>query len=226
MGLDWMLRDRVREGQEARVRELVEQMKKDPTLGIPQEVMDQVFVDPLEVLGAPRIGRDEHATEWLREQYRTNPEPFRRRTEDGSWEILPWEKVLVEEDGLYVLELAQHPEGLGAATGIAAPPYSFRGKVLLHLSILSDELKERAQEEMDPAQMLAYAQALEDAARAEAEQANSPEDRALMLQLLENGAVPDGPSLDPAFMEYHYVHVACRWLRFWAGHGFQMWAWY
>lgn len=226
MGLDWMLQRKIKTGHEEEAARL---MGLKDGGEAERDRLDELSVNPFDVLGCPRVGIDVEATEYLRSLYQAHPDRFFRvivKEPEGTEErrSLLWSEVLEDNHGRHVPDLAKHPDGIGSVVGMAAPECSFRGKMVAYMDIISEDLRSQAFQDMGPAQMLEYADDLERQARQSIEQAANPADKPVMAAALE-GQFPAELD-DPAIEEYVLVHDACRWLRFWAGKGFSMWAWY
>jgi hypothetical protein len=215
MGLDWMVhKTKPREGCEARFAELtrlLNDMREDgatsPSL---EEELEGISVNVGEVIGAPRIGVDERADRWFREVYDEN-----RAREDGSPEFAahwsrPFEDLLEENRGRYVLELAEDQGGMAAVSGIVATSLDFRGKIVGSCPLLSRDLREEAYEDHSAEEMLDYARRLR--------------------RDLQGGVESLEPSRGAARRNENdwedAVDAAIRWLEFWGEKGFGYWAWY
>lgn len=261
MGLDWVLKSKVIEGKEeehaeARKRRLEarDRLYEQIKLGADklilmelEEVRDRLEdeenaleISPCAVLGCPRVGFDQEATDFVTQAYSEFEQP-------ESLEAYPTlESWLKANHGKYVPELAKNSDGFGKVTGIASGPESFRGKVVGYaMDLVGDNLAERAYQDMDPDEMAVYADALEAKVNAW-EQENEKE----IEYFTEEGPTGEtqfqkdrvanfpkksqqewGAALDRRQEVYGLVNLAgnCRdavtWLRFWAKHGFSMHAW-
>jgi hypothetical protein len=254
MGLDWVLKARAVEGQEAefsRLRDeslridgilsdkwrewLAAQEDKDSVkdyqaflaaypdlwdeLVRVRAAKDKVTLSHYAVLDCPRIGIDPEATEWARQFY---SDVFARRPNAPTLEAF-----LAEEHGKYVPDLAKNPEGLGKVTGIGAGPESFRGKIIGYAdAVIGEQLAHRAYQDMDPDEMEDYADELEAAVEGWRNENEEKINRYMdLIGRLETDHKADsdvGEALDIC----DDVANAVTWLRFWAGHGFSMHAWY
>jgi hypothetical protein len=253
MGLDWVLKAKAVEGQEAEFNRLRdESLRIDGILSDKwrewvsaqedKSVQDyQAFLDaypdlrdellkvrtakdkvthsPYAVLDCPRIGIDPEATEWAFKFY---SDVFSKRADAPSLEVF-----LKEEQGKYVPDLAKNPEGLGKVTGIACGPESFRGKIIGYAdAVIGEQLAHRAYQDMDPDEMEDYADELEAAVKdwrsENEEKINRYMDLIGRLETDHKADTDVGEALDIC----DDVTNAVTWLRFWAGHGFSMHAWY
>jgi len=136
-----------------------------------------------------------------------------------------WEDCLAENHGKYVPALAKKTAGLGAVTGIATSSTSFRGKVIGYAQeIIGVRLAEQAYTDMEPDAMLDYADELEDAVRGWAEEEGTQVQTWLAL---DNETLRKEPADVPhQVWDAWYVLRGAEWLRFWAEHDFSLRAWY
>ena len=253
MGLDWVLKAKAAEGQEAEFNRLREEINRiDEALSAKwrewtetqakevhdyqnfmdahpdlrdelkkaQVAKDKVTHSPYAVLECPRIGIDLDATEWALKFY---SDVFSKRADAPNLEVF-----LKEEQGKYVPDLAKNPAGLGKVTGIACGPESFRGKIIGYAdAVIGEQLAHRAYQDMDPDEMEDYANQLE----AAVEDWRNRNETAIDYYMDKiGGCVSDGPYEDPKMRDLLDSAWDCEhavtWLRFWAGHGFSMHAWY
>jgi hypothetical protein len=221
-----------------------------------QEALGDCLISPMETLGAPRVGYDEGATAFAREQYRKMQDAERgRRSIEGITE----DEFVVQQHGKYVPDLIKS-DGLGAVTGMMAGATSFRGKVLRYCdSMLDSALIGQAYKDHEPEALAIYGQVLldaaenfEDARQEEIEQ--FIEDKAEKLQeeweLNQTGEYddlegwPDAPDFEeqardsllqdksaPVLDETEkdqigMVRDAGKWCIFWGSRGHGMHAWY
>jgi hypothetical protein len=213
MGLDWMLNKiKPRPGSETRFAEIVAQLEAmhEDGAGSPEleGELEGLGVTVGEVLGAPRIGHDERADEWFRKEvYEGHREriasmpPEHLDEEYAAHWSRPLEELLKENEGKYVLELAEERGGEARVSGMLASSVDFRGKIVARCPLISRELQERAYEDQSPEQMLEYARELEE----EIEGRDFRGEEAEWASALRDGIA---------------------WLRFWGERGFGFWAWY
>lgn len=210
MGLDWVLtKSKAKPGFEERyatVTRMLDQMRKQGEAESPEleEELKEISISCYEVVGAPRVGIDEVATEWFRKE---NWEPAHNDARAGKLDRNPqyrdfwlqdFEVCLEEHKGKYVMELAREKGGEAAVSGIAVQSVDFRGKVLRFIDGLDGGLVDESYEDHTAEECLVYAK------RLEAEMSN----------------VPDGPE------GKELLQGAIDWLRFWGERGFGYWAWY
>ena len=127
-----------------------------------QEVLNECLISPMETLGAPRVGFDEAATEFAREQYREalktpwGKERFSGMTED---------EYVALEHGKYVPSLLKS-DGIALTSGMMVGAESFRGKMLRWCEEVLEgtDLGERAYRDHKPDDLVDYGNALNDAA--------------------------------------------------------------
>lgn len=261
MGLDWVLKSKVLEGKEeehaeARKRRLWARdhlyaqnvleadklvlMELEETLSRLEDEENALEISPCAVLGCPRVGFDQEATDFVTKAYGEFefPETLEAYPTLESW--------LKANHGKYVPELSKNPGGFGKARGVAAGPESFRGKIVGYaMDIVGDSLAERAYQDMDPDEMAVYADAIEERVN-EWEQENEKEieyftkegptgetqfQKDRVANFPKKSQQEWGAALDRRQEVYGLVNLAgnCRdavtWLRFWAKHGFSMHAW-
>jgi hypothetical protein len=170
---------------------------------------EKVALSPFEVIGAPRVGVDEKATEWFRKnvfqdaQLRVGQEkalPKSRRNQRflDNWDR-PFDDILRANTGKYVAELAPAQEGVSSIRGMLCSPVDFRGAVVGSSECLPQELQNRAYQDHRPGEALEYAEQL-----------------AAALTNVSGEHVHE--VLD--------LRSAVRWLRFWGSRGFGFSAWY
>lgn len=222
MGLDWMLERKARPESAARAAPLlvVPEGETEEERAVRHRLLDELqWLNPFEVMGCPIVGVDEEATQAVRKDFEENEEDYARAFPGVAREDL-WGLVLARAHGSYMVELAKEPDGLGYVTGIAAPAYSYRGKMVACLDILPPDVAEQAYEDMTSEQMLEYADTLTRWAEEAIQQAAEPADAELMRRALNGEDLTSRPGRD-----FLVIHTACRWLRFWGSRGFSMWAW-
>jgi hypothetical protein len=173
MGLEWVLdKTKARPGLERRFAELssmVQQMEKDGVGPGPSTAaqLEAVSMSCFEVIGAPRIGIDEEATEFFRTQIY---EPARREAltyDPGqrklAWGMRPFEEVLDDNRGKWVVHLAKEKGGFSPVEGPLAW-LDFPGK---RVGDAEPELGRwvtmEAYEDHSPEACLSYAKSLEEA---------------------------------------------------------------
>lgn len=257
MGLDWVLKSKIIEGKEeehAEIRkkrlEARDKYYEQDALGADKLVLmelketlhrleneeNALEISPCAVLGCPRVGTDQEATDFVTEQYNKieRPEFFEAYPTLESW--------LKANHGKYVADLAKNREGFGRITGMLTGPESFRGKVIGYAQeIIGNRLAEQAYEDMDPDEMESYADALEEAVK-NWEQENEKEITYYTVAGPTNETQYQidktwGRAIEPKFTarwreveelveSAEDCRAAVTWLRFWAKHGFSMHAWY
>jgi hypothetical protein len=162
-------------------------------------------------------------------------------------------ELVAQHHGQYVVDLTDYR--LSTLTGIVAGGVSFRGKVVSYSPLLDDELKEEAYSDMEPAEMIRYAGRIQrealaasyrrlsimafkngaDGAREWCEEVQKATADRLEAEGYEKtafiGYMKDGVSAEYTADEELAGNLLCvldaaRWLRFWAGLGHSMHAWY
>lgn len=207
MGLDWNPMARPKKGHELEFERLVIQdldAMDESELARHISRFGEISEAPYETLGAPRVGHDSAANEWLHDRLREQG----RENE--------YEKATLEMAGYYVLDLVPESPGLpvyssGGYEGVDR--YTFRGAFL---DVVQDqigrELHERAWQKMSAAELLEYGNALMEAAHSYADQHG--------LADLEERRLPPEP-FDPqtAPTRVHILFSAAKWCLWWGRHG-------
>jgi hypothetical protein len=247
VGLDWCLRDKPRPGFEREFEEF-------EGLNLPPEQWRRYTISPYESAGVPRIGIDEAATRYFVDVI--VPSFVEAGGEVGAYWSRPIDELIAENWGRFVPAISEVKELSTYQTAEVFQPLagvlSFRGKVVGHSPILSEELQDRAYVDMTPPEMVEYAAEIERAAldylrdrvgvdftpalaleTAGAVVANARE-RALsegFTEIMPGFLVRNKEDfeLEPdeeAFENAHALLTAARWLRFWADLGHGIYAWF
>lgn len=235
MGLDWCLKRKAVAGKEALLDNLLQQYEtsedKDTRDAISEEI-EQICLNPFEVVGSPMIGRDAIALEWLRADYVANPELYMRLVVDETTGIrkehkMSWDEVLAANNNKYVSELASDRDGLGDITGFAAPPTSFRGKVIGYCdTIIGAALAKKAYVDLTSEEMVVYAKQMKEAAQNSLKSLRGEEKARAEILLQQGSKCLEDSDYDLGLDRYADVSSACKWLTYWGTKGFSMWAWY
>jgi len=235
MGLDWCLKRKAIVGKEELLNKLLEEYKAsedtDRRKSIDDEI-EQMCLNPFEVIGSPMIGRDAVALEWLRADYAANPKLYTRVTVDETTGTrkenkMTWDEVLAVNNNKYISELASDRDGLGDITGLAASPTSFRGKVIGYCdTIIGTALADKAYVDLTSEEMLVYAKELKEAAQNSLKRLRGEEKARAEILLKEGYACLEDSDYDLGLDRYADVSSACKWLTYWGTKGFSMWAWY
>jgi hypothetical protein len=213
MGLDWLLKKHAaKAGRETEFHRITDKLAAlDADAGLTDEqrtalradlenALEQLAITPYEVIGAPRIGIDDKATEWFRKHCY---QPAQERQLPGEGFVAHWcrpfEVVLADEHGKYVVELANDQRGLGAITGMLTSRLDFRGQAIGSAKCLPEHLKNEAYDEHDAEGSLDYATRLE----------------AALLEV-------DDEHLEEVVDIRHGIN----WMRYWAERGFGWSPWF
>ncbi len=229
MGLDWMLHaHKAKPGHEAQyltITRKLDALDADKSVTKHQRALlrrdleaalEQVSVSPYAVIGAPRVGIDEAATAWFRVKVFTPAhvqvaEELKKPNHgsNNSWGDRnqafidhwgrPFEQVLADERGKYVVELAADQAGVAAVTGLLTGALDYRGKVIASAECLPEDLTNEAFDDHGADEAVDYADRLEDA-----------------LVAVHAGDIG----------ELRDLRAAVKWLRYWGSRGFGFTAWY
>lgn len=241
MGLDWMLdAHKAKPGCKQQYRRIIEKLdalEHDKNIDLEQSevlrrdlegALKQVAVSPFEVIGAPQVGIDSQATEWFRDEVYAPThrgaveEAADQKTKgrnDGfiKYWSRPFEAVLKDERGKFVVELAKEREGIAAITGFLCSSLDFRGKAIALAVVLDDDLKNEAYDDHDADACLDYADRLETAV---ADYKAEHVDWETRKEEAEYGGMVI------AATDIADVEAAVRWLRYWGSRGFGFSGWY
>jgi hypothetical protein len=216
MGLDLVVEGCAKPGHEGEWRRLLERTFADKELSEAEtERFQEISIPGYERVGAPRVGQDPAADQWILEA-REAKTPEERAA------------VLKEFDGYYVVRLVKCdgvPRYTHAGLYDGVDETSFRGKFLdLCRDVLSKQLWEDAYNHRLPDQAVAYGKALLAAAdEAAAGRGPSPEQwRRGFLSRLFWGKEPEQMALAE---QLEIVRSAGRWFIFWGERGHPIRAW-
>lgn len=252
MGLDWELWHKPKDGFEAEAAELHQEFYElcyDPdadeeTSVARLEEIDSYLIDngidPGVTLGAPRIGPDKAANDWLaaqREEALANQEDLSEE-EMEHWSR-PLSEILAESEGMYVLDLTDY--ALSTVTGVVASPVSFRGGIVSQCEHLSQDMRDQAHCVLEADACVEYGAALRAAALAHVATVDEklaepdaalPRLKTLISQTEDFLAEEDYDALDAwqndltpadqALLEISGVLDGAAWLEFWGGLGHGM----
>jgi hypothetical protein len=211
MGLDWNPMGRPRPGHEEELGRLFREI--GGATGKQRETLltrfREISQPPFEWLGAPRVGSDPNADDWLKE----------RLTRSGQLDKL--EQARAAMRGFYVLDLLPECDGFppysnyGMSQGVDR--FSFRAQFLNDVDdILGPELKQRAFTPMLADDLRQYAGQLYEKATTYARSEGVEHVEQIRRPTFEEGS--------PA-SRAHILFWAAKWGRFWAerGHGLEPW---
>lgn len=206
MGLDWMVnKQKPKPGHEAQFQMLCESYEAaqdEKAKEALAEDLEKISISVYEAIGAPRIGYDEAATAWFKRIYDENHKAtFDNLTNKVFWDhwSRPFDAVLEDHKGEYVVELAEDRGGVAKYSGMFCSSLDFRGKAVAYIENLNQDLYEEAYiDHQDPKDALAYADDLEDE---------------LETKMFDES-------------DEEVLESAIAWLRFWGSRGFGFSVWY
>lgn len=177
-------------------KEMVEALKKH------QSELAKLYVSPSETIGAPKIGVDSEADQWIKANWDT------LNTDGADGKQLTFDEFVTENFGNHILEARPEGEsGTGKVTGILGDPTSFRGKVLGFVEWLPSDLKARAYEDQPAEELIEYGAFLKQAAK-------------------DYEASKGGEVTTTERREIDLVKHAGDWCDYWGKAGHSMHAWY
>jgi hypothetical protein len=227
MGLDWNPLAKPRDGFETEFVRLFQELQGDapperkgllsfPRRGLTEAErqarisrFQEISLAPYETLGAPRVGHDDAADEWLRKKL------------EAAGKSSEYATTREEMRGFYVLDLLPPCDGFpqysncGAYEGLDR--YSFRGAFLSDVEdVLGKELTERAYATLLAEELAEYGKALLDKARTFAS--------AHGVEHIEKTPPANFDEGSPE-ARADILFSAARWCLFWAGrgHGLEPW---
>lgn len=202
MGLDWNPGNRPKAGFEAEFERLFHALQGPATWWRKRKERRffEISISAFETLAAPRVGKDEAATNWALERYREGP----REVSEAEW--------LAKLDGFYVVDLLRPCDGIprysNGTPGGYVEPFSFRAQFLVDCEyILGGELLESCYLSKLPSEFRAHGEALESKFES---------------FVSERGIDPESlESEDPESPLWHadVVRSAAKWCSFWANRG-------
>jgi hypothetical protein len=214
MGLDLVVEGCAKPGLEQEWRRLLKRSFSDQELS-PTETQrfQDISIPGHERIGAPRVGRDTAANEWI----------LKARQAKTPEEIAA---VLKEFEGYYVVRLVQCdgvPKYSNGGAYEGADETSFRGAFLNDCQdILSKNLLNEAWNHKFPEEAVAYGKALLDAADAAEGGTIVPKKRTILSRL---GLAKD-PKTVALAEQLDIVRAAGRWFIFWGQRGHAVRAWF
>jgi hypothetical protein len=228
MGLDWVPIRKPMPGKEDEFAAVLAFLSRDsdPTSDDPvvariramstdeqRDLYDSISISPYETMGAPMVGRDPAADEFVSQTYR-------QRSSDPSFvtENPSVQKFLQEMKGYYATEVMPRSAGLPFYQTTVGEHIDFRAKFLDDVEdLIGDELYEESFENK-----FACADALDYAARLRAKAAEHAKEHGAMKLEME-WALPFFARFSKNRMQAHILFSAINWIRFWAnlGHGYR-----
>ena len=208
MGLDLVVEGCPKPGHEQEWRKFLDRYFADEELS-PLEIarFQEIVIPAHERIGAPRVGRDETANQWIVEQQKA-------KTREEV------DKTLKEFDGYYVLRLVKCdgvPRYSNGGLYDGVDETSFRGSFFHDCgNVLSEELKNEAWGHKFPEEAVAYGKALLSAADlVEKGQTRTPK-KGILVKF---GLKKSPKSEIPVAEQIEIVRAAGRWYIFWGERG-------
>jgi len=212
--------------------ELVEEFNNLPDIELLLEEVDLIqkkikecYISVGETLGAPRVGIDAEATEWLREKWEDISLVLDSESNITSQYRNFWgrdfEDILDDETGKYILELVES-EGIGTVTGVGVNSASFRGGVVTShcRGIVGKALAKRAStDHEDPEDLIDLGEELYAAAEEFAEEYGLEWVRDLREQ--DNDTIVKETKNEDVW-RLLLCYDAAKWCKFWGGKGHGM----
>ena len=206
MGLDWNPGNRPKPGHEeefVRLYYAIDDTKSDIEREALLERFQEISITAFETLGAPRVGHDAAADDWIREKFEQNKPD------------IALEEWMEQFKDFWVLPLVPRCDGLpwytNGSPGGYVEQYAFRGKFLDDCEhIIGDELLQSGYVSKLPDELLQYGKALIERAEAFAAE------KVINLAELDQ-TMPKDPDSDE--FRLHVVVSAGRWCIFWAERG-------
>lgn len=214
MGLDLVVEGCAKPGHEQEWRRLLERSFADEQLSEAEiERFGQICIPAHERIGAPRVGNDEAANQWI----------LKARDARTPEDVVA---VLKEFEGYHVLRLVECdgvPRYSHAGLYEGADGTSLRGAFLKDCrDVLSKDLLNEAWNHKFPEQAVAYGKALLAAAEAVKDGQAPKRQRPLLARL----GLAKEPEPAPMAEQLEIVRTAGRWFIFWGERGHAIRAWF
>jgi hypothetical protein len=215
MGLDLIVEGCAKPGHEEEWRRLLKRSFADKELSEAEVAQFQrICIPAYERIGAPRVGRDSTANQWILEVRKA-------KTPEGV------AAVLKEFDGYYVVRLVECdgvPKCSHGGLYVGADETSFRGAFLNDCQdVLNKGLLNEAWNHKFPDEAVAYGKAMLVAADAAEATSTIPKPRRTLLSRL--GFTKEREPI-PMAEQLAIVRAAGRWFVFWGERGHPIRAWF
>ena len=220
MGLDWRPMGKPKPGFEVRYYQLFRMIQgeekqelsfldklKGKKLQTREELLQEWFacqIPSYETIKAPRVGRDEIAGDWIRQQY------------EKTDKAVSFDAFVKEHSGYYVISLASELDGVPVYIAMGQDENVFRGQFLDDCKdLIGEELHLEAWGTKLATDTLIYGQQLMEIADKIARENN-------LLYLSEQRFPPDAGE-DSLESKVHILYAAAKWLIFYGknGHGYE-----
>lgn len=194
------------QGTEKQSREFLEKLHRERALS-QDELLEHWYaiqIPTYETIGAPQVGRDAAANEWITKMY--------AQTDQQMTE----EEFIKEYEGYYVIELAAEEDGVPIYRAMEQDENVFRGQFLTDcIDLVGKELVQEAWETKLAPATLDYGQRLMAAADAIAKEHG--------LEYLKTQRIPPDTDEESLESKLHILFSAAKWLIFYGrnGHGYE-----
>ena len=214
MGLDLIVEGRAKPGYEQEWRQLLERSFKEEELSSADASrFKEISIPGYERIGAPRVGYDSAANEWILEARKPTSSEERAA-------------VLKEFEGYYVVRLVKCdgvPEYSNGGAYDGADETSFRGSFLNDCEdVLGKALLEDAWNHKFPNEAVEYGKAL----LATADSAERGDQNSKRVSLLSRFGLRKKRESVPLVNQLEIVRAAGRWYVFWGERGHAIRAWF
>lgn len=168
-----------------------------------QEWFD-IQIPSYETIGAPMVGRDAIADQWIKEMYQNTNKDI------GEAEFIK------NHQGYYVIALAKHKEGIASYGSVVQDENAFRGQLLDKCDdLIGEKLVNEAWESKLAEEALDYGKRLFEAIDIVAKEKN--------MEHLKDPNYINETEVDSMETRVHFIYCLSRWLIFYGtnGHGYE-----
>lgn len=209
MGLVWIPLNKPEVGKEEEFEKLFLQLnKKEVSDNDVQALLSQflsISKAPYETLNAPRVGRDDKATEWAKSKFDLRPD-----------KALTLDAFMTAMKDFYVVELLDRHDGIPVYTGGTSEPHVFGATFLKNCEeIVNGYMLDEAYTSKLASEAFDYGTRLMEKADTFAKANN--------LEYLKDKVMPPDEEEETVLGKTHIVFSAAKWLLWWGkrGHGYE-----